>query len=96
MSRPVLLLVGGVGRMEALYRAAAESLGFDLLYAEKRLPRTPPQVARIVVVASVVSHPLQEAAERVAMSQGVAIDYLRTASVSALRKALGSEVRCGA
>ncbi len=88
-----MLLIGGNGGRSALYRGAAASLGCDLLHIEKgTLPPTPPRVALIVVVASVCSHPLREAAARLAELRSIPIVYLRTASVSALRKALAEEV----
>jgi hypothetical protein len=94
MSPRILLLVGGVGRLVREYRAAAEAEGYALEYAERKLPATPPRVARVIVVAAVCSHPLREAAQRVAADQGAPIAYLRTPSVSALRRALAEEVRC--
>ncbi len=93
MSRPVCLLVGGIGGMSGIYRDAAASLDFDLMHIERgTLPQTPPQVARIVVVASVCSHPLREAAARLAALRSIPITYLRKPSVSALRRALAEEV----
>lgn len=94
MSRPLLLLVGGVGKMRTDYERTADAAGYDLEYAESKLPRTPPRVARVIVFTAVISHPLREAAGRVAAAQRVPIAYLRTASVSALRKALAEEVAC--
>lgn len=45
-----------------------------------------------MVIASVVSHPLKEAAARLAAEQRAPVVYLRKPSVSALRRALSAEV----
>ena len=38
-----VLLVGGIGRMEAQYRALVESRGYELIYRERRITGgTPP------------------------------------------------------
>ena len=85
-----VLLVGGIGRMATTYSATAASLGHELIYAETKLPSTPPLVGAVLVVAPVCSHPLREAAARVAGAQRCPIHYLRTASISVVRRALTS------
>lgn len=89
MSRQVLL-VGGIGGNEALYRACVESLGFELIYRERKLAGgTPPAtLAAVLVVVTVVSHPLRQHAARLADAAQVPICYLRTPSCSAVRRAL--------
>lgn len=85
-----VLLVGGIGRMEAQYRALVESRGFELIYREKRITGgTPPAtLAAILVVTPVVSHPLREHAARLAAVCRVPIVYLRAPSLAAVRRAL--------
>lgn len=80
--------------MEPQYRALVESYGYELLFRERRLlSGTPPtKLAAILVVASVVSHPLRENAARLAEVCRVPIVYLRAPSVSAVRRGL-EEVR---
>lgn len=83
-----VLLVGGIGRMSDAYRAAAASVGASLLHAEHKLPSTPPRVDAVLVVAAVCSRPLLTAARDLAAVQRAPIHYLRTASISTLRRAL--------
>lgn len=92
--RRQILLVGGIGRMEPQYRALVESYGYELLYRERRiLGGTPPAtLAAILVVASVVSHPLRENAARLAEVCRVPIVYLRAPSLSQVRRGI-EEVR---
>lgn len=87
-SRPVLLMVGGIGRMEATYREVCASTAWDLVFVESgpRLVRGQP--AAVFVVVSVVSHPIREHAAELAKNLGVPIKYLRKPSVAALRRAL--------
>lgn len=89
-----VLLVGGIGRMEPQYRTLVESYGYELLFRERRLlAGTPPtRLAAILVVTSVVSHPLRENAARLAAVCHVPIVYLRAPSVSAVRRGI-EEVR---
>lgn len=99
MSRQVVL-VGGIGGSEAVYRACVESLGCQLAYHEKSKPAAPhtvvpgrrlapvEQVAAIVVFTRVCSHPQREAAERLATALRLPVRYVRQPSLSALRRAL--------
>jgi hypothetical protein len=82
------MLVGGIGKLERHYREAAAQRGMDLLYHEKKLGSTPQNLKLIMVVASVISHPLREAAERCAKSTGCPIIYLRQPSVAMVRRAM--------
>ncbi len=87
---PTILLVGGIGRLEGQYRATARDRGYALIYREHRLTGgTPPStLVAVVVMATTISHPLREAAARLAAKQRLAIKYIRTPSSSALRAAL--------
>jgi len=89
-----VLLVGGIGRMEPQYRTLVEGYGYELLFRERRLlAGTPPtRLLAILVVASVVSHPLRENAARLAEVCRVPIVYLRAPSLSAVRRGI-EEVR---
>ncbi len=89
-----ILLVGGIGRMEAQYRALIESRGFELIYRERKITGgTPPAtLMAILVVTTVVSHPLREHAARLAAACRVPIVYLRAASLSAVRRALDEAI----
>ncbi len=98
-SVPVLLLVGGIGRMEPQYRKVAAERGYELDY-ERREPPAPHRLttrggavnrpAAIVVFTAVCSHPQREAAQRLAEALGLTVHYLRQPSVSALRRALAA------
>lgn len=93
--RRQILLVGGIGRMEPEYRQLVEGYGYELMFREKRIPRgTPPtNLAAVIVVASVVSHPMRETAAKIADIRSVPIAYLRAPSLSAVRSAI--EESCG-
>lgn len=100
MSAPVVVVVGGLGRAEADYRAVVKSLGFELDYYERREPPAPHRLttrggavnrpAAIVVFTAVCSHPQREAAQRLAEALGLTVHYLRQPSVFALRRALAA------
>jgi hypothetical protein len=83
--------------METQYRALVESYGYELIYREKRITGgTPPAtLAAILVVTTVVSHPLREHAARLAVACRIPIVYLRAPSLSALRRALDEALGTG-
>lgn len=85
-----LLLVGGSGGLASRYRDIARTHGFALCHYEQRLSRKRAacKAALIVVIVSMVSHPLREQAQRIATREHTPILYLRSASPSALRQAL--------
>jgi hypothetical protein len=93
--RRQILLVGGIGRMAPEYRQLVEGYGYELMFCEQRIPRgTPPtNLAAVIVVASVVSHPMRETAAKIAEIRAVPIAYLRAPSLSAVRLAI--EGSCG-
>lgn len=86
------LLVGGLGRLEPAYRDVASSLGYELVYCENQRGRLPQAnrlaYALVLVVVSEVSHSLRDQADKLAKLCGAPVSYLRTGSVSAVRKAL--------
>ena len=86
-----IVLCGGIGRLEPFYRALVESLGYELVYYQRRIPQgTPPAtLAGILVVTTKISHPLRTRAARLAAEAGhVPVVYLRTPSVAAVRLGL--------
>ena len=93
--RRQILLVGGIGRMEPQYRSLVEQYGYKLMFHEQKIPKgTPPTtLAAVLVVASVVSHPMRETAARIAEIRSVPIAYLRAPSLSAVERAI--EESCG-
>ena len=78
-----VLLIGGLGRMEDLYRTCAKSLDIDLLYYENRIPAgtLPTGLSAILVVVPLCSHSLREHAARLAVAHKIPIDYLRKGSI---------------
>lgn len=86
----ILLLVGGIGKLEPMYRRSAESRGWLLCHHEKGSLRAEhaAQPDLILVMVSCCAHPLRDAAEELAVRCRVPIDHLRTPSVSALVRAL--------
>lgn len=80
-----------MGGLEARYRAAVEDAGYTLRYFEARVPASsaasPDRVAAVIVVVTMVSHPLMTHARKLAGEQ-TPIIYLKKHSVSALRQAL--------
>lgn len=86
-----VLVFGGCGGLSSRYRDVVEERGFTLRHYEKRVPSAARhgagKIALIVVVVTMVSHPLRAAAEGLA-SDGAKIVYLKSASPSALRAAV--------
>jgi len=88
---PVLLLVGGIGRMEAQYEAVAQQQGYRLVYVEKGRIPSALRPALILVVTTVTSHPLREQAAEVARVKKVSIVYLQEPSMTSVRRALEAQ-----
>jgi hypothetical protein len=80
-----------MGRLEARYRAAAADAGYTLKYYEDRVPASAAtsidRVAAVLVVVTMVSHPLMAQARKLAADHAPIV-YLKSHSVSALREAL--------
>jgi hypothetical protein len=92
MNRQTVIIVGGSGGLSDRYRAIAEAQGLDLRHFERHLPARLQSairnIALVVVMTGMVSHPLREQAQRLALREGAPIVYLRTASLTALRRIL--------
>ena len=90
--RDTVIILGGKGGLEARYREVAEQYGYELRHYEQRLPaKTRPatsRVAMVIVMVSMISHPLMARARGLA-DEGTSVVYLRSASLSAVRDALG-------
>jgi hypothetical protein len=85
-----VMLVGGIGRMESRYREALAEKGYDLLYYEKKIAGTTlaAALAAILVVTTVVSHPLKDHARTLAEDKDIPIIYIKEPSVSSIKRAL--------
>jgi hypothetical protein len=94
--RDAVVIFGGKGGLEARYREAIESSGYDFWYFETRVPqRHVPalgKIAMVIVMVSMISHPLMVQARALA-SQGARIVYLKSPSISAVRQTVGNAVR---
>jgi hypothetical protein len=86
-----ILVVGGIGRMEPRYREALAAKGYDLLYYEKRLNAgntLAAALAAVLVITTVISHPLKDQAQKLAQSNDIPLLYVREPSVSSIRRAI--------
>lgn len=92
-------VIGGIGAMEPRYRKVCQDRGLTLNHYEQSMPPMTLRPVLVLVVASVVSHPQREQAERLAAAAKCPIVYLRTTSQSAVRQALDEHLggaRCSA
>jgi hypothetical protein len=91
--RDAVVILGGKGGLEARYREAIESHGYDFWYFEKRVPsRHVPslgKIAMVIVMVTMISHPLMVQARALAAS-GARIVYLKSPSISAVRQTVQS------
>ena len=91
--RDTVVLFGGKGGLEARYRDAVERSGYEFRYYEARLPAhggpLASRIALVIVVASMVSHPLMTQARQLA-GDTTRIVYLKSGSISALRQIMAS------
>jgi hypothetical protein len=89
--RDTVVLFGGKGGLSARYRDAVEQFGYGFRYYEARVPAhagpLASRIALVIVIASMVSHPLLAHARQVA-GDATRIVYLRSASISALRQTM--------
>lgn len=100
MSRPRCIVVGGNGGLVSQYRRAVDAAGYDLDYHEKTTPRAAhsttsrigaqkvDRIGAVVVFVTNCGHAQRDAAVAIARDVGLTPHYLRTASPSALRRAL--------
>jgi uncharacterized protein DUF2325 len=90
-ARDTVVIIGGKGGLEARYREAVEASGFDLRYYEARVPNklqpSACKIALVIVIVTMVSHPLMTRARELAGSQ-TRIVYLKSSSSSAVRQTL--------
>mgnify|MGYP000971867626 CR=1 FL=1 len=87
--RPTVVLVGGQGNMVTAYNRAAADYGYELRYVENgKAAFGTLRPAAVFVVCTRCSHPLAEAAARLAENAGVRVTYLMGPSVQQLRLAL--------
>jgi hypothetical protein len=95
-ARRTLVIVGGKGGLEPRYRDVADQYGYELKFYEQRTPSKsrplPSSIALVIVIVSMVSHPLMHHARRLA-SDGTTIVYQRSASPSALHESLDQVLR---
>ena len=86
--RGTVVIIGGKGGMFARYREAVESRGYELRHYERRVPSkhgpTPAKIALVIVMVSMVSHPLLSVARTMARGD-TAIVYLKSPAVSAVK-----------
>jgi hypothetical protein len=87
--RETVVIIGGKGGLEARYREAVEASGFALRYYEARVPnKLPPaagKIALVIVIVTMVSHPLMSRARELAGNH-TRIVYLKSPSSSAVRQ----------
>jgi hypothetical protein len=78
--------------LEARYREVVEGSGYNFRYYEERVPRKlapgAARIALVVVIVTMVSHPLMARARELA-GDATRIVYLKSASSSALRQVVG-------
>jgi hypothetical protein len=87
--RETVVIIGGKGGLEARYREAVEGNGYNFRYYEERVPKKlaagASKIAMVIVVVTMVSHPLMARARELAGDQ-TRIVYLKSPSISAVRQ----------
>jgi hypothetical protein len=95
-SRGTVIILGGKGGSESRYRAVAAEHGYELEHYEQRVPSktriSKGRVAFVLVMVSMISHPLMEHAKRLA-GEGTSVVYLRSPSLSSIRDTLSQATR---
>lgn len=93
--RDTVVIIGGKGGLEARYREAVESSGYALRFYEARVPnKLPPaasKLALVIVIVTMVSHPLVARARELA-GDHTRIVYLKSPSCSAVRQTVAGQV----
>src|SRR4051794_22525995 len=91
-ARAAVVVVGGSGGMSDRYREIVEARGLELRHFENRVPnnlrKIAGKVAAVIVMVGMVSHSLRDQVKGL-VAEDAPVVYLRTASVSALRDAVG-------
>jgi hypothetical protein len=87
--RDTVIIVGGRGGLQARYRDAVERIGYQCRCYEDRVsakcPPSTSKIALVIVLVTMVSHPLLMQARALAGAQE-RIVYLRSPSVSSVRQ----------
>jgi hypothetical protein len=88
-ARNTVVIVGGRGELQARYAAVIESIGYRCRCYENRVTKhavpSTAKIALVIVLVSMVSHPLLRQARELAGEQGQ-IAYLKSPSVSSVRQ----------
>ena len=86
--RDTVVIIGGKDSLQAHYRAAVEKNGYQLRSYETRVPTkcgpAASKIALVIVMVTMVSHPLMMRARALAGEQG-RIVYLKSPSITSLR-----------
>lgn len=89
--RDTVVIIGGKGGLEARYREAVEASGYALRYYETRVPNrllpAASKIALVIVIVTMVSHPLMTRARELAGGHA-RIVYLKSPSSSAVRQTI--------
>ncbi|HKO51605.1 MAG TPA: DUF2325 domain-containing protein [Polyangiaceae bacterium] len=87
--RDTVVIIGGKGGLEARYREVVEASGYALRYYEARVPKklqpAASKIALVIVIVTMVSHPLMTRARELA-GDHTRIVYLKSPSSSAVRQ----------
>lgn len=90
-----VVVVGGHGGMSSRYRDIAKKFGYSVKHYEQRIPpgikHSIGRIGLVVVIAGMVSHALRDQIKDLVRDDAPVV-YLRTASVSALTKAIEEHV----
>ena len=89
--RDTVVIIGGKGGLEPRYREAVEASGYALRYYERRVPNrllpTASKIALVIVIVTMVSHPLMTRARELAGDHARLV-YLKSPSSSAVRQTI--------
>jgi len=89
-----VILFGGKGSLQARYREVVEASGYAFQHYEARLPqhgRPLANIALVIVVAGMISHPLMAQA-RLWAGRSTRIVYVKNPSITAVRRAIADEL----
>ncbi len=94
-NRNTVVILGGKGGLEARYRRLLANHGYELRHFERRVPsRTLPaahKIALVIVMISMVSHPLLAHARQIAAG-GAELVYLERPSLSAVQRTMAERL----
>jgi len=90
-----VILFGGKGSLQSRYREVVEASGYAFQHYEARLPQhgrpLAHKIALVIVVASMISHPLMAQA-RLWAGRSTRIVYVKNPSITAVRRAIADEL----